>query len=122
MKRLLIAFLLLPLLAWADMDPIQVAPQGTITISCASTTSATALPAVGAGNYRQVEVTNAGSASSAAVFLEFGASTVTAVVASGYPYLPNQTKVQTIKSDTTHVACISASGTQTVYVTVGIGQ
>lgn len=119
--------LLAVLLAWsglacAQIGPIQVPLQGTVTVSCTSSSSATALPSVTVGNQRQVEVTNAGSASAASVFVEFGASTVTAAVASGYPYLVNQTKVQTVKQDVTHVACISASGTQTVYVSVGTGQ
>lgn len=118
MKRLVALFLLLPFIAWAG-EPIAVPPQATVTISCTSSSAATALPTVGAGQLRQVEISNAGTV---AAFVEFGASTVTSAVASGYPYLANQTKVQTIKPDTTHVACITGGTTVTIYATVGIGQ
>jgi hypothetical protein len=120
MKRLFFAALLACWgFAYAQVGPIAVPPQATITLSCTGSSLATALPTVGIGQMRQAEITNNGTAN---VFIEFGASTVAAVVASGYPYLPNQTKVQTIKAETTYVACIAASGTNTVYVTIGIGQ
>jgi hypothetical protein len=102
------------------MDPIQIVPQGTITVSVTGASAATALPTAGYDTVRQLEISNAGTV---AVFVETGVSTVTAAVATGYPVLPNQCKVITIKSTATHVAIIGASaGPTTVYVSTGIGE
>jgi hypothetical protein len=101
------------------MDPIQIVPQGTITISATGASAATALPIAGGGGVRQLEISNAGTV---AVFVETGDSTVAATVATGYPILPGQCKVITIKPTATYVGVISGSGTQTVYVSVGVGE
>jgi hypothetical protein len=101
------------------MDPIQIVPQGTITISATTSSAATALATAGLGGVRQLEISNAGTG---AVFVETGASTITAAVASGYPVLPSQCKVITINAAVTHIAMITGSGTQTVYVSVGVGE
>lgn len=91
--------------------------QGTKTISCTGSSSATQLPATAATS-RQVELQNAGTA---AVFVEFGGSGIVAAAASGYALLAGQGKLVTIDATVTYVACISSTGTQTVYVTVGTG-
>lgn len=118
MKRLLALLLCLAFSVFAA-EPIQVAPVGTITISATTSSAATALPGAGADTLRQLEIQNAGSV---AVFVEPGISTVVAAVASGYPILPGQSKVVTIQRTFTHIAAISASGTQTLYVSVGFGE
>jgi hypothetical protein len=92
-------------------------PTSTITVGVAS--AATAL--VGStGNMRAVvELQNAGSA---VVFVDFGSSSgITTAVASGYPILPGQSKLITIHAGATHIATISGTAAQTLYVTVGMG-
>lgn len=116
--RLLSCFFAFLLSLSAVASPIMVLPAGTVTISCANTTSATALVVPSDNNTRQIEISNAGSV---AVFVQPGISTVTATVAASYPILAGQTKVITVPYTTTHLACISASGTQTVYVSTGFG-
>lgn len=105
--------------AFADMDPIQVLPQGTVTISCTTGSAATALARADQTTRRQIELSNSGTDK---IFVEFGPSTVAAVVASGYPVLPNQTKTVTVPPATTHIACIVGTTTSTLYATAGIGQ
>jgi hypothetical protein len=117
MKRLLALLLLLPTLAFGDMQPISPAAAGTKTISCTNTTGATALPTAAVG-MTQLEIQNTGTVD---VYFEWGASTVTAAVATGYPVRPGQDKVVSIASTTTHVACIVSATTTTVYVTIGVG-
>lgn len=124
MKRIFALLLLVPFLAFADMSPIMVPPQATLAISVTGSSATTALPSIGVGEVRQVELTNGGTVT---VFVEFGASTVTATVPTGtanaYPILSGQTKVVTVKPTTTHIAAIGASaGPTTLYVTLGIGQ
>lgn len=123
MKRLLGALLSCLALA-AFAGPIMVPLQGTKAISVVGTTAAVALPTIGVGEVRQVELSNAGSLT---VFVEFGDSTVAAVIPTGtanaYPILPGQTKVVTIKPTTTHIATIATgAGPTTLYVTLGIGE
>lgn len=103
-----------------EIRPFQPIQAGSVTIACAASSSATALSAINASApIVQLEVQNAGSVN---VFVEPGlASTITAAVASGYPVLPGQSKVISVSPRTTHIACISASGTQSVFVTAGTG-
>jgi hypothetical protein len=82
-RKFLIAAVLALATAAAAL-PIAPVSQGTKTIACAATTSATAL-ATGVAGQTQLEIQNAGTV---AVFVEAGVSTVTAVVATGYPLLP----------------------------------
>lgn len=119
MRLLLAVVLACAGIAFAQAGPIQVPPQASITISCTSGSAATALPSIGVGEMRQVELSNAGTVT---IFVEFGASTASAAVASGYPILAGQTKVVTIKPTTTHAACITAATTATLYASVGIGE
>jgi urease alpha subunit len=129
MKRLFLILLLLAQSAFA-VDPTPPIPfrptgAGTATISCGAASSATALPVSVASVDNagvlsaQMEVQNAGTV---AVFIEPGTTSgITAVVASGYPVLAGQSKVITLGISVTHIACISGSGTQTVYISVGRG-
>jgi hypothetical protein len=118
MNRLLFLLLLLCSSALAA-DPIQVLPQGTVTISCTGTTGATALARPDQFNRRQVELSNGGTVP---IFVEFGSSTVASVAASGYPVLANQTKTVTVPPSTTHIACITGGTTATLYASAGIGE
>lgn len=117
MKRLIALFLLLPLTAWADVFPMSPVKTGTVTISCTNSSSATTLPTT-ILQQSNLEIQNNGSV---VVFVETGSSSITAAVATGYPILPGQSKVVTVDPTITSIACISGSGTQTVYVTVGKG-
>lgn len=118
MKRLLALLLCFAFSVFAA-EPIQISPLGSITISATTSSAATALATAGADNLRQIEIQNNGSA---VVFVESGISTVVATVAASYPVLPGQSKVVTIQRTHTHIAAISASGTQTLYVSVGFGE
>ena len=117
MRRLLALLLLLPLLAWADQFPLAPVVAGSKTISCTSAGVSTALPTTIA-QQRNLELQNAGNV---AIFVEVGDSSQTAAVATGYPILPGQSKVVTVSSSITHIACIVAATTTTLYVTVGTG-
>lgn len=103
----------------ADSGPIAIPPQATKTISCTSSSAATALATAGTGEFRQVELQNDGGVT---IFVEFGDSTAVATVATGYPVKAGVDKVITIKPTTTHVACIVAATTTTLYATIGIGE
>jgi hypothetical protein len=110
---------------WAfDYAPLMPTTAGTVTITCPAAGNTTALAksvaSTDAFNLQsgQLEVTNAGTV---VIFVEPGVSGVTALVASGYPVLPGQTKVITVTTTVTHIGCISGSGNQTTYVTVGRG-
>src|SRR5207244_9926861 len=109
-------------LAWsfvavADVQPISPVFQGSKTISCTSSSAATALPST-VLQQGQIEVQNAGSATA---FLEVGSSTATSAVATGYPVLAGQWMIFTAPQTITHIACITASTTVTVYATIGRG-
>lgn len=119
MKRLLALFLFAPFLAFAVNDlPLTPGVAGTKTISCTSSSAATALAFTGDVG-PNLELQNAGSNT---IFVETGISTVSAAVATGYPILAGQSKVVTIAGSATHIACITASVTTTLYVTSGLGQ
>lgn len=121
MKRIFLVCLLFAASALANVQPINPVFNGTATISCAATSSATSVAALVSafGQQVQLELQNAGTV---AVFLEVGSiAGVAATVATGYPVLAGMSKVISVGRGVTHVACISASGTQTVYVTVGVG-
>jgi hypothetical protein len=118
MKRLLFVFLLLPVLALAAAtEPLSPVYQGSKTITCGIASAATAFPTAISGQ-TNVEIQNAGSV---AVFVEVGDSTIASAVATGYPVLAGQSKVITVGPSVTHVACISGTASQTVYVSIGRG-
>ena len=121
MKRFLALLFLLPLLAVAQSTaPFTPVAAGTTTISCTNASAATAINTKVAQQPAQLLLTSPiGSAATA--FLEFGISTQTAAVATGFPLLPGQSMVITVSPLITHVACITAASTATVYVSVGAG-
>jgi hypothetical protein len=105
-------------MAQRNHNPFFVAnPSQTITVGTSS--AATALNGSTSNMRNVVELQNAGSA---VVFVEPGFSSgVTATVAASYPILPGQSKLITIAAGVTHLATISGTASQTLYVTVGMG-
>ena len=89
---------------------------GSVTITAGTSSAATALTHPGRS---RVVVYNNGDA---VVFFEFGASNITAAVATGYPVGPGMKETLSIDPAATHVATISGSASQTVYVSVGAGE
>lgn len=123
MKRLIALLFLTSSLAYGaagDPQPLRPVFQGTKTITCGVASAATDLSALISAFVGdiQLEVQNAGSVP---VFVETGSSLVASAVASGYAVMAGQSKVITVGPRITHVACISGSAAQTVYVTVGTG-
>ena len=103
------------------MQPFHPVVGSTVSISATTSSSAVALnsqPNIGRFHLR---IFNAGSAT---VFITRGTSTVAATTSS-YPIPSGAIEVITINnadaSPVTHVAAITASGTATVYFTVGWG-
>jgi hypothetical protein len=108
------AFLLFASVALAvPFAPITAA---TRNLACASSTASAAL-ASAVTNPQQVVAFNSGTAT---IFVEFGTSGVTAATTTGYPIGAGMKESLTV-SQATHFACIVASGTQTLYVTLGSG-
>lgn len=119
MKRLLALALLFVGTAFADVLPITPVAAGTTTITAGVASAAAALPATIQFQH-QVELQNNGTA---VIFVEFcNSSTCAAAVATGYPILVGQSKVVTVPGDTTTIATISGTASQTLYVTIGTGQ
>lgn len=119
-----LAFTFAAMFAVAGATPFGPVYQGTKTISCGTSSTATALATNFAGQLVpfQVVVRNKGSASADTVFVEFGDSSgITAAVANGQPVLASAVEIFTVAGSTTHIACISGSGTQTTYASIGKG-
>lgn len=91
---------------------------GSNTITCTSSSAATALGVAVPANQSQLELQNAGTVD---IYVEVGTSGAVAAVATGYPVRPGHTKLISVNSTVTHVACIVTSGTATLYVSVGNG-
>ena len=117
MRKFLAALLLLPLLALAQVQPFSPVYQGSTTISCTSSSAATALNTKIA-QQAQLQLYNSGSVN---IYVEVGASTIAAAVASGYVVPPGAILVITVSPTITHLACIVAATTTTLYVSVGTG-
>src|SRR5690349_14661270 len=96
-------------------QPFKPTPAGSVTVSVTNVSAATAL---GAASRTQVLVDNAGPQP---VFVEFGTSGVTAVVATSMRIPVGAIMTFTIDQTVTHIATITASSTSTLYVTVGQG-
>jgi len=96
---------------------------GTTSVTCSS--AASSRVAMGqADTQHQVAVYNSDVSNMA--FVEFGTSTVTAVVPNGatpgsMPVGPGQTRGVTISPSVTHAAAICTGGTPVVYFTPGDG-
>lgn len=98
-------------------------PAGTANIAATTTSANVALPipSNGVGERPQVRIYNS---SSSVAFIAFGDSSVTAAAATGIPVHSNATDIPekfTVPFGATHVACILATGSGTVYFTSGFG-
>lgn len=95
---------------------------GTVSITCAITSSPVALVIKGA---QQLAITNSDASNIA--YVEVGTSSVTATVPNGaipgsMPILPGQTRGISIAGSTvTHAAAICSAGTPLVFFTPGNG-
>lgn len=102
-----------------DERPIQINANTTVAITVGVTTATTALPT---GGGRQVQLTNRGTAD---IFVNFGGSGVTVAIptgtAGGAPVTPGSILVYTPPEGATHIATISGTASQTLYVTTGSG-
>lgn len=74
-----------------------------------------ALPGGGGATIRVV------NDSTVTVFVEFGAGSATAAVATSAPLLAGTSELFTVGPNITHIAAIAASGSGTVYATPGQG-
>jgi hypothetical protein len=96
------------------MNALPFTPGATVSVAATTSTGNVALT----GNGEQLEVQNTGAVT---VFVNLGTSAVTAAV-TDYPVLAGQSKLITRNPDGhTYLAAITASGTATVYVTIGRG-
>jgi hypothetical protein len=102
-------------MAGPSLAPFAPNVAGSVTITVTDSSAATALVGTGA----QVMLHNAGSA---IVFVNFGTSTATAAVATGTPIPVGAIMVLTKKAADTHIATISGTTGQTLYVTTGEGE
>ena len=89
---------------------------GTSHIDATTSTGSVALAPLGGNQVRvkNVDATNV-------VFIAFGTSAITAVVATGIPLGPGDVAGFTLPGGTTHAAAITATGTASVYFTPGNG-
>jgi hypothetical protein len=95
-------------------NPQPFTPGATITIAATNSTATTSLPA-GGGTVFMVQ--NAGTS---ATFVNFGSSTVTALVATSTPILGGQTLFFKLPP-VTSVASITGATAVTLYITNGEG-
>jgi hypothetical protein len=120
MKRLFAALLAgLALAAQAvgpATEPFRANTAATVTVAATTTSGSTRVALV--GNGPNVTLTSAGTANA---FCEIGDSAVTAAVATGFPVLAGTVMTLGRVSGTTHIACITAASTATVYATTGEG-
>jgi hypothetical protein len=96
------------------MNILPLTPGATVSIAAGTTTANVALTGTG----EQLELNNTGSVT---VFVKLGGTTVEAAV-TDYPVLSGQCKLISRNPDSdTRCAAITASGTATLYITVGRG-
>ena len=99
-----------------NIEPFTPYPFGSVTITAGVASAATALPKGGSAS--RYVVYNAGTVP---VMVEFGSSGVAAVLATSYPIGPGMKETLRAEGSPTHIATISGSASQTVYVTAGTG-
>lgn len=93
-------------------------PMGS-TVNISASTSSSSVALSGIGNGGTVRVVNV---SDVTIFINFGASDVTAAAATSMPVRANSDVVLTLPPTLTYVAAISASGTtKVIYFTSGQG-
>jgi hypothetical protein len=102
-------------MAGPSLAPLAPGVAASVTITVTDSSVATAL--VGSG--KQVMLFNGGSAH---VFINFGASTQTAAVATGCVIPVGAILTLTRRQADTHIACISGTTGQTLYVITGEGE
>lgn len=90
-------------------------PGDTVNIAATGASASVALP--NASSQVMVTVPAGGELT----FVRFGASTVTAAVASATPVNPGTSVVFTVAATATHAAAITGGGSSTVYFTAGDG-
>lgn len=118
MKKVFAFFLLcFSTLVLGDL-PFTPINASTKTLACGVATSNVALPTTITTQTASLEIQNAGTVP---VFVDWGASTITAVIATGYPILAGQSKVITVAPTTVSIACITTIANQTVYISTGSG-
>ena len=94
----------------------------TVNIAAGTTSANVQLRAAATGEQYDDDEVRVANPSDTVIFIRFGATGVTAAVATGIPILPNTVEAFRIRSSNTHVAAITASGTsKTIYFTPGQG-
>jgi len=103
----------------AAMNPFT--PGATATLSATTSSSNAALSnQAAAQNVGGQQCRIAAPAGGSIAFIKFGTSSVTAAV-TDTPILPGSVEMFTIPANATHVAVITGTSTQTLYVTTGYG-
>lgn len=101
------------------MSQLYIRPFGpvgdTVNLAVTATTGSVALTRSGVGT-QSIRVLNTGTQT---VFINVGASAVTAVLATSMPIFPGTVETFLLKNDQTHVAAIAASTGSTLYITTG---
>lgn len=120
MKRILagLVLALFTAVAFAQLNPFTPNTAQSTTVSVTTSSATTTLPTTVAFA-TNIELQNVGANT---VFVEFGTSSVTAAVATGYPILSGQSKIITVPNTTTSIAAITGTSTSTLYVSIGKGQ
>lgn len=125
--KMVIRFLLLlaiavPVFAADELRPIQIPANSTIAITVGVATSNTKLPTLPFGG-EQILLVNA---TSATIFFNFGNAATTVAIptgtAGGAPVPPGIVMTVTRPEGATHIATISGTAAQTLYVSAGGGQ
>jgi len=102
-------------IAWAQA-PFAITNTSTVNISATTSSASVALPS-GIPSRSLRIFNNAG----AVAFIAFGGSSITAATSTSVPIAVGAVEVLSIPPEATYVAAILASGTGTVYFTVGFG-
>lgn len=107
-------------MSYRPLQPFAPYAAGTQALAVTNSSGRIALPA----NTRQVMLTTI--ANDAIIFVEFGGSSVTAVVPSGgtlggTPVNGGDAQMFSVPPNATYVAAITSSGTATLYITPGEG-
>lgn len=104
------------------MTPFLWVDDATTTISCSTTSANGALLRTPNGSDFQVRVYNAGTVPA---FIQKGYDAAAMATTADMPMAPGSVEVLTVRNTAaapvTHIAAITASGTASLYVTVGAG-
>lgn len=97
------------------MSSMPFSPGGTVSLAVTTSTGRVALPT---SSKHQVMITS--EPGGATAFIKFGDSAVNAAV-TDTPILPGAVYIFSVVHQDTHVAAITATGTATLYATLGRG-